>query len=107
MFPNKAWLHDEGDNEADEGQSLGESSADDEVREQTTLKFGLTGGGDAATIAGNTDADARADGAKAVTDDFESREYEGDIHKFLLLHGSETSSEPLPVFPSRPSGPTK
>ena len=43
---------------ADEAQSLGESSTDDEVREQTTLQFGLASGGDAAAVAGDADAQA-------------------------------------------------
>ena len=62
-------LDDKADDEADEGECLDESGAEDEDREQTALHFRLTRHRARGAERSETDANASADDAKTITDD--------------------------------------
>lgn len=104
----QADLEDEGCDQADKGQCLGESAEDQSVGEQLACDLGLASGADAQTIAAKTKADAWADGAKTVADNLESSENDSGFHFFLLVQSGpipETlgiqgvSLKPLPIYP--------
>jgi hypothetical protein len=65
-------LDDEGDDEADEGECLDESGAEDEDREQTALDLRLTRHTLSDARRRKTNADASADNAETITNDTES-----------------------------------
>ena len=61
------------------------ANASDMAAHELTLHLGLAGSRDAKTVGGDTDADTRANGRQAVTDDLQCCEYKRDFHNFLLF----------------------
>ena len=61
-------LNNQGNDEADQGQSLSEGSAHDEDGERAALDFGLARHRVGAAICCEADCEARTDNTEAVTD---------------------------------------
>ena len=73
-------LECEGENKADQGESLGESAEDKGVGEQLAGQFGLASRTHAQTVTAQTEADARAKRADAVANDLQGCDNECSFH---------------------------